>query len=277
MAAPAARDAEAPRRLGREHGGGLAALRRERVAPPRGLGDARDEDRAEEHELVPLPRARDRGGAQAPGGDPARRRRGRAGDAPLRPAERRAQQRCARRRRRTTTATSRSPTWSPVAPTAGDARARPRGAARAARRARRALRVGARACPPTPPSCSRSAPSSATSTRRRSSADGVDPKTLANWVTQESAAADVEPAALAKLVVDGQREDRLRGGRAPGARRAGRRGRRPGRRSSSSRASAPRARTSWARSSTGRSPRTRTPSRRSRRGRARRSARSSAR
>ena len=32
------------------------------------------------------------------------------------------------------------------------------------------------------------------------SADGVDPKTLANWVTQESAAADVEPAALAKLV-----------------------------------------------------------------------------
>src|SRR5215212_2934202 len=33
------------------------------------------------------------------------------------------------------------------------------------------------------------------------SADGVDPKTLANWVTQESAAADVEPAALAKLVV----------------------------------------------------------------------------
>jgi aspartyl-tRNA(Asn)/glutamyl-tRNA(Gln) amidotransferase subunit B len=32
------------------------------------------------------------------------------------------------------------------------------------------------------------------------SADGVDPKTLANWVTQETAAADVEPAALAKLV-----------------------------------------------------------------------------
>jgi aspartyl-tRNA(Asn)/glutamyl-tRNA(Gln) amidotransferase subunit B len=30
--------------------------------------------------------------------------------------------------------------------------------------------------------------------------DGVDPKTLANWVTQESAAADVEPGALAKLV-----------------------------------------------------------------------------
>jgi aspartyl-tRNA(Asn)/glutamyl-tRNA(Gln) amidotransferase subunit B len=32
------------------------------------------------------------------------------------------------------------------------------------------------------------------------STDGVDPKTLANWLTQEPAAADVEPAALAKLV-----------------------------------------------------------------------------
>jgi aspartyl-tRNA(Asn)/glutamyl-tRNA(Gln) amidotransferase subunit B len=30
--------------------------------------------------------------------------------------------------------------------------------------------------------------------------DGVDPRALANWVTQESAAADVEPGALAKLV-----------------------------------------------------------------------------
>jgi aspartyl-tRNA(Asn)/glutamyl-tRNA(Gln) amidotransferase subunit B len=30
--------------------------------------------------------------------------------------------------------------------------------------------------------------------------DGVDPRTLANWVTQESAAAEVEPGALAKLV-----------------------------------------------------------------------------
>jgi aspartyl-tRNA(Asn)/glutamyl-tRNA(Gln) amidotransferase subunit B len=33
------------------------------------------------------------------------------------------------------------------------------------------------------------------------SADGVDPKTLASWVTQESAAADVDPAAPARLVV----------------------------------------------------------------------------
>jgi len=32
------------------------------------------------------------------------------------------------------------------------------------------------------------------------STDGVDPKTLANWVTQEPAAADVQPGALAKLV-----------------------------------------------------------------------------
>jgi aspartyl-tRNA(Asn)/glutamyl-tRNA(Gln) amidotransferase subunit B len=33
-----------------------------------------------------------------------------------------------------------------------------------------------------------------------SSGNGVDPKTLANWVTQETAAAEVEPDALAKLV-----------------------------------------------------------------------------
>jgi aspartyl-tRNA(Asn)/glutamyl-tRNA(Gln) amidotransferase subunit B len=32
------------------------------------------------------------------------------------------------------------------------------------------------------------------------SKDGVDPKTLANWVTQEPAAADVQPDALAKLI-----------------------------------------------------------------------------
>ena len=45
-----------------------------------------------------------------PGGDPARGRRGRAGDAALRPAHRERSRRCAPRRRRTTTATSPSPT-----------------------------------------------------------------------------------------------------------------------------------------------------------------------
>ena len=45
----------------REHGGGLAARRRQRVRAPGGHRRARHQDRAEEHELVPLPRARDRG------------------------------------------------------------------------------------------------------------------------------------------------------------------------------------------------------------------------
>ena len=89
-AAPA-RDAEAARRVRREHGGGLAAGGRERVDPPGRRQHARHQDRAEEHELVPLPRARHRGRARAPGADPARRRRGRAGDAPLRPRHRRDQ------------------------------------------------------------------------------------------------------------------------------------------------------------------------------------------
>ena len=48
----------AARRLGRQHGGGLAALRRQRLGPPGRLDRARDQDRAEEHELVPVPRAR---------------------------------------------------------------------------------------------------------------------------------------------------------------------------------------------------------------------------
>ncbi len=48
-------------RLRREHGGGLAALRRQRVDPARRRGHLRHQDRAQEHELVPLPRARHRG------------------------------------------------------------------------------------------------------------------------------------------------------------------------------------------------------------------------
>ena len=58
VADAAARDAEAPRRLGRRHVAGLAALRRERVGPAGGLDRARHQDRAEEHELVRVPRAR---------------------------------------------------------------------------------------------------------------------------------------------------------------------------------------------------------------------------
>ena len=81
------------------------------VSDPPGRRDhARHQDRAEEHELLPLPGARDRGRDRAPGAHPgataggsSRRRststRGRARSA-----------RCARRRRPTTTATSPSPT-----------------------------------------------------------------------------------------------------------------------------------------------------------------------
>ena len=67
--AAAAHDAEADRRLRREHGGGLAALRRERVGAPGRRGRAAHEDRAEEHEQLPLPRARHRGGDRAPDRD----------------------------------------------------------------------------------------------------------------------------------------------------------------------------------------------------------------
>ena len=69
VADAAARDAAPARRLRREHGGGLAALRRQRLGPPGRQRRARHQDRAEEHELVPLPRARDRGRDRAPDRD----------------------------------------------------------------------------------------------------------------------------------------------------------------------------------------------------------------
>ena len=55
---------------------------------PVGHDRAGDQDRAQEHELVPVHRARHPRRGRAPGGDPARRRQGRAGDAALRPADR---------------------------------------------------------------------------------------------------------------------------------------------------------------------------------------------
>ena len=74
--APApALDDQGDRRLGREHGGGEPPLRREHLDPPGGHGGAGHQDRAQEHELVPLHRARDRGRARAP----ARHRGGRRG------------------------------------------------------------------------------------------------------------------------------------------------------------------------------------------------------
>ena len=68
----------------REHGGGLAALRREHLAAPGRLERAGGEDRAQEHELVPLHRTGDPRGDRTAGEDPERRGRGDPGDAPLR-------------------------------------------------------------------------------------------------------------------------------------------------------------------------------------------------
>ena len=78
--------------------------------PAGGLDRAGDEDRAQEHELVPLPRARRQRRDRAPDRAARVRRAGRAGDAALRPRAAAGCRRCAPRRRRTTTATSRSPT-----------------------------------------------------------------------------------------------------------------------------------------------------------------------
>ena len=55
---------------------------------PVGAARARHEDRAQEHELLPLPREGDPGRDRAPGGAAAGGRGGRAGDAALRPAHR---------------------------------------------------------------------------------------------------------------------------------------------------------------------------------------------
>ena len=62
-------------RLRRQHGGGLAALRRQRVGAPAGRAP-RHQDRAQEHELLPLPAAgpggRDRAADRRPGDGRAR-------------------------------------------------------------------------------------------------------------------------------------------------------------------------------------------------------------
>ena len=142
----AAGDAAADGRVGREHGGGVAAGRRQRVDPAGWRDDARHQGRAQEHELVPLPRARHRGRDRAPGGDPPRGRQGRAGDAPLRPAQRHAQ------RAPLEGGGARLPLLPGARPgpdraDRGDARARAGGDAGAAGRPGRALRARARAAP----------------------------------------------------------------------------------------------------------------------------------
>ena len=140
VAAAPAHDAAPARRQRREHGRGLAALRRERVDPPGRPARARDEDRAQEHELLPLPREGDPGGDRAPGGAAAGGRGGRAGDAALRPAHRDADAAALQG------GGARLPLLPRARPRpghdhAGDARPRPRGAARAPGRARGALRA----------------------------------------------------------------------------------------------------------------------------------------
>ena len=82
---------ETLRQLGvsrREHGGGLAALRRQRLHPARRRHRAGHEDRAEEHELVPLRDAGHQRRDRAPDGARGGGREGRPGDAALRPGQR---------------------------------------------------------------------------------------------------------------------------------------------------------------------------------------------
>ena len=86
---PAAHHAAPARRQRREHGGGLAALRRQHLAAPGRHRGAGDQDRAEEHELLPLHRTRHPRRDRPPGADPRAAGDGGAGDAALRPRLRR--------------------------------------------------------------------------------------------------------------------------------------------------------------------------------------------
>ncbi|CAA9470548.1 MAG: Aspartyl-tRNA(Asn) amidotransferase subunit B @ Glutamyl-tRNA(Gln) amidotransferase subunit B, partial [uncultured Solirubrobacteraceae bacterium] len=88
LAHPAARDAAPARRLGRQHGGGVAALRRQRLRASARLDRARDQDRAQEHELVPLRDAGHQRGGRPPDRAGAGRRARGPGDAALRPGHR---------------------------------------------------------------------------------------------------------------------------------------------------------------------------------------------
>ena len=228
---------------------------------PVGSTRARHEDRAEEHELLPLHRARHQRRGRAPGGDLARRRAGRPGDAALRPADRGDH----------VAALQGGGARLPLLPRArprpgrdhrGDARRRARRAARAAGRARGApaeRSASARRARASSPG----ARSSATTSRPRWPATAPSAQPLANWVCNELVArvGEDDPARRrsrptrsrsssrwsATKAVDGrQREARARParrrGRRPGADRRGRGPGRDGRRraTSSSRSSRPR-------------------------------------
>ena len=72
VAGAAANDAPPARRLRREHGGGQPALRRQRLGPAGRHRRARRQDRAQEHEQLPVPRARGGGRDRPPAGDRSR-------------------------------------------------------------------------------------------------------------------------------------------------------------------------------------------------------------
>ena len=206
VADPAARDAAAARRLRRRHVAGLAALRRQRLDPPGRHDRARDQDRAQEHELVRVPRARRQGRDRAPDAPARGRRAGRPGDASLRPGHRQpdpaALQGGGARLSLLPRARSRAAASSTEEMLAARAA---RHARRAAGRARRALRARARAARRHGARCSRSGPSSATTSsgRWRAGATGaerrerrLEPAELSNWIPQlvERIGSDADPA-----------------------------------------------------------------------------------
>ena len=176
---------------------------------PRGDDRARHQDRAQEHELVPLPDAGHQRGDRAPDRAARGRRAGRAGDAALRPGHRAASARCAPRRRRTTTATSRSPTscrscrrrrCSPTARAALPELPAARADALRARRGR---------CPTDTARLLAFEPPYGEFFEAAVGGDGAEPRALANWVTDLRARIGAEtdpreskvtPGALAKLV-----------------------------------------------------------------------------
>ena len=199
-------------RLRRQHGGGQPAGRRQRLGAPGGQRGARHQDRAEEHEQLPLPRTRGRGRA----GPPARADRGggdgRAGDAALRPRQRHAH----------LAALEGGGARLPLLPRArpgaagadrGDAARGARVAAGAAGGAGRALPRGAGPRPRTSPRCwppTRRRPPTSSGPRRRpaGSSRGSSPTgSPASWPrrcarrgSEGAAESKVEPEALAALV-----------------------------------------------------------------------------
>ena len=234
---------QAARGLRRRHVAGLAALRRERLGPAGRLDRARDQDRAEEHELVRVPRAgrpsRDRAADRAARGG----RAGRAGDAPLRSGDRPADAAALKG------GGARLPLLPRARPRAdrghrGDARRRPRGAAGAASGAGRAVRARARAEHASARASWRSGAELGDYFERRcrgrrcATATAPRPAEIANWIPQlverigpdaDPADSKVAPESLAAIVRDGRGQGGQSRCRPRGPHPARRGGRRPAR------------------------------------------------